>query len=110
MASLHMVMDPMIIHKPKEELVAPKPGIRESEEAVLHKEAIVKVLDRAADDPGFIAQLTYQGSEALSGYNLTLEEEAALLSGDINWIEAHIGKLDERLSTWLRCRLQQEIW
>jgi hypothetical protein len=105
-----MIMDPAIMQKPRERLVTPKPGIRKSEDAVPHKEAIMKVLKRATDDPAFIAQLTYQGSKALSGYNLTLEEKAALLSGDINWMEAHVGKLDERLDTWLWCRLQQEIW
>lgn len=71
---------------------------------------ILKVLDRAADDDNFIAQLTYHGSEALQGYNLTMEEKAALLSGDIGWIEARVGKLDARLRAWLECRLQQEIW
>ena len=71
---------------------------------------ILRVLDRAADDDDFIAQLTYHGSEALQGYDLTAEEKAALLSGDIGWIEARVGKLDARLRTWLECRLQQEIW
>jgi len=54
--------------------------------------------------------LTEQGSKALAGYNLTFEEKAALLCGDIRWIEARLGKLNKRLSTWLCCRLQQEIW
>jgi hypothetical protein len=71
---------------------------------------ILKVLDRAAADDNFIAQLTYHGSEALQGYNLTVEEKAALLSGDIGWIETRVGKLDARLRAWLECRLQQEIW
>jgi hypothetical protein len=74
------------------------------------KGAVLDVLNRAAHDDGFIAQLTYQGSEALNGYNLTWQEAAALVSGDIRWIEAHVGKLDGVLSIWPRCRLQQEIW
>ena len=111
MASLYMVMDNVsTVRKPKEEEIVTKPAIREAEEAICGKEAIVTVLERAADDPAFVAQLTYQGSKALQGYDLTLEEKAALLSGDINWIEARVGKLDTRLSTWLECRLQQEIW
>jgi hypothetical protein len=106
-----MIVDTTFTVKiPKEEIIAPKPGIRESEETIPDEEAIVKILERAADDPAFIAELTDQGSKALQGYNLTLEEQAALLSGDINWIEAHVGKLDRRLRTWLWCRLQQEIW
>ena len=45
-----------------------------------------------------------------SDYDLTWSEEAALLSGDIQWIEAHFGKLDAAQRTWLECRLQQEKW
>jgi hypothetical protein len=71
---------------------------------------ILRVLGRAADDAGFIAQLTHNGHRALQGYDLTEEAEAALLSGDIRWIEDRVGKLDARLRTWLDCRLQQEIW
>jgi hypothetical protein len=71
---------------------------------------ILKVLERAADDDGFIAQLTHDGLQALAGYDLTEEAKAALLSGDIRWVEGHVGKLDARLRTWLDCRLQQEIW
>jgi hypothetical protein len=72
--------------------------------------AVLEVLERAAADDGFIAQLTYHGSEALEGYALTAEEQAALLSGDIRWIEAHVGKLTSRQKTWLYRRLEQEIW
>lgn len=71
---------------------------------------ILRVLDRAAGDNGFIAQLTHRGSDALEGYELTMEAKAALLSGDVRWIEQHVGRLDARLRTWLDCRLQQEIW
>ncbi len=120
MTFLLMVADPVWGVKKSIEATADSMlGVRDSEETTVvspeldredPKEAIVKVLERAADDPAFIAELTYQGSKALQGYNLTLEEQAALLSGDVNWIEAHVGNLDERLSTWPQCRLQQEIW
>ena len=71
---------------------------------------ILRVLDRAASDSDFIAELTHRGYKALEGYRLTLQAQAALLSGDIRWIEARVGRLDARLRTWLDCRLQQEIW
>ena len=71
---------------------------------------ILDVLDRASRDNNFIAQLTHRGVEALAQYKLTWQEKAALLSGDIRWIEAHVGKLDARQRTWLECRLEQEIW
>lgn len=71
---------------------------------------VLRVLDRAADDNRFIAALTHRGSEALKGYHLSKRAKAALLSGDIRWIEAHVCKLTERQKTWLWCRLGQEIW
>lgn len=76
----------------------------------MSKEAVLAALDRAAEDLGFIAELTEHGSDALKGYALTLEEKAALLSGDIRWIEAHIGRLTEKRKAWLNCRLGQERW
>jgi hypothetical protein len=80
------------------------------EDRPANTEEIIRVLARAARDNSFIALLTYQGEEALQGYGLTWREKAALLSGDIGWIEAHVGKLNAWLRTWLDCRLQQEIW
>ena len=71
---------------------------------------ILRVLERAAEDDAFIAQLTYHGPAALQEYCLSSEAKAALLSGDVGWIEAYVGKLNRRLRTWLDCRLQQEIW
>jgi hypothetical protein len=72
---------------------------------------VVDVLARAARDDGFIAQLTHQGDKALRDYDLTWQETAALLSGDIRWLEAHLGqRLSPWLRTWLDCRLQQEMW
>jgi hypothetical protein len=76
----------------------------------IRQKGILGVLERAAKDPNFIAQLTYDGSRALRAYDLTMEAKAALLSGDVQWIEKQVGKLDGRLRTWLDCRLQQEIW
>ena len=71
---------------------------------------ILRVLDRAAGDNGFIADLTYRGAQALEGYRLSMQAKAALLSGDLRWIEARLGRLDARQRTWLDCRLGQEIW
>ena len=74
------------------------------------KDTILRVLARAAVDDDFIARLTYQGSSTLEGYNLSREAQAALLSGDIAWVEARVGRLSAHLRTWFDCRLQQEIW
>jgi len=89
-------------------LIAPR--IRVSDRTAAERDEILRVLRRAAVDDGFIAELTHYGPQALRGYHLSLEAQAALLSGDIRWIEARVGKLRPRLRTWLDCRLQQEIW
>jgi hypothetical protein len=82
-----------------------------SEERLKGREAILAVLERAADDSRFLAQLADNPYEALSGYYmLTSEELAALASGDIKKIESWVGKLDQRQATWLWCRLSQEKW
>lgn len=111
MVSLHMAIDSALAaQKPKKAAVASKLKTREYDKAPLNREAILEVLERASRDPAFIGRLTHQASKALQGYELNLEEKAALLSGDINWVESRIGKLGDELTTWLICRLQQEIW
>ena len=71
---------------------------------------IVGILSRAADDWHFITKLTADGSGALADYDLSTPAKAALLSGDLGWLERQVGKLDARLRRWVDCRLQQEIW
>jgi len=71
---------------------------------------LVEVLDDIADNPSLIARLSSKGSQALSRYNLTLVEKAAIISGDIGWIESHVGLLTEHQKKWLKCRLEQENW
>jgi enoyl-[acyl-carrier-protein] reductase (NADH) len=118
MTGLHIVVDPFDIMESLDSVIAPVVITKDSKETAEaseldsrdSREELIKVLERAANDCAFMAQLTHQGSKALQGYNLTSKAKAALLSGDIEWIEAHVGKLDDRLSTWLWCRLQQENW
>lgn len=74
------------------------------------RDEILRVLKRAALDDDFVAQLTHQGGRALRGYNLSREAKAALLSGDVAWVEARVGRLGAGLRTWFDCRLQQEKW
>ena len=74
------------------------------------KEAVLEILARAADDRKFLARLAENPSSVLQEYELTPEEKAALISGDLRQIESWVGKLDKRLSTWIWCRLQQEKW
>ncbi len=76
----------------------------------MSRETILKVLRKAADDYVFLAQLADDASRALESYDLTSEEKAALSSGDVRWIENHVGKLDSSHMTWIKCRLEQEKW
>jgi len=71
---------------------------------------IINILNRAATDNEFLARLTHDGERALEGYSFTEEEQAAILSGDIRWIEKRVGVLSPHLRTWLDCRLEQERW
>ena len=72
--------------------------------------ALLAVLAKASDDSHFLAKLADNPEQALGDYDLTPEEKAALVSGDIRWIESKLGKLDEPLRTWLTARLTQEKW
>lgn len=80
-------------------------------ERVKGREAVLAVLNRAAEDSEFLARLAENPDEALNEYyTLTHEEVAALVSGDIRKIEGWLGKLDQHQATWLWCRLGQEKW
>lgn len=75
-----------------------------------NREAVIAVLSKAAEDTEFVAKLSDLGSDALREYDLSPEEKAALVSGDVRWLEKHVGVLDDKHKVWLECRLQQERW
>jgi DNA-binding NtrC family response regulator len=77
---------------------------------VVHKDEMLKVLERAASDSEFIANLLYKGADALEKYDLTGPEKLAILTGDIEWIEEQIGPLTGNQKRWLEQRLSAEIW
>ena len=86
-------------------------AIQEPEEqTVIHKEEMIKVLERASSDSEFIANLLYQGADALEEYELTGPERLAVLTGDIEWIEEQIGPLTPIQKKWLEQRLSADIW
>jgi len=89
------------------DIAATKPP---EEQALIHKEEMITILERAASDSEFIAQLLYEGADALEEYDLTGPEKLALLTGDIEWIEKHMGPLKPNQKLWLEQRLSAEIW
>lgn len=80
------------------------------EQRLIHKEEIVKVLERAAHDSDFVESLYAHGADALEEYDLTGPEKLAILTGDIAWIEEHIGQLTDTQKRWLIQKLSAEIW
>lgn len=80
------------------------------DQRLIHKEEMLKVLERAATDYVLVYNLLHHGAEALDDFNLTPAEKLAILSGDIPWIEAHIGTLNATQRKWLEGRLSAEIW
>ena len=64
----------------------------------MSKEAILAVLERATEDTGFYGQLAQDYATAPEDYELTPQETTAIGTGDVRWIEPHIGaKVDKRL-------------
>jgi len=80
------------------------------EQALIHKEELIKILERAASDSKFIYDLLYYGTDALDEYDLTGPEKLAIWTGDIEWIEKHIGQLTPLQKRWLELRKRAEIW
>ena len=80
------------------------------DQGIVHHDEVVRVLERAATDSRFVADLFYSGADALEGFNLTGPEKLAILTGDIPWIERHVGALTPTQKRWLEQRLSAEIW
>ena len=65
-------------------------------------QAMLAVLDRAAKDYRFNWRMIERPDEALSEYNLSEEEKAALIAGDRDSLIS-VG-LDERITAWVPWR------
>jgi DNA-binding NtrC family response regulator len=79
-------------------------------QALIHKEEMIKVLERAASDSEFFTNLLEYATDALDEYDLTGPEKLALLTGDVEWIEEAIGPLTRSQRRWLDLRRSAEIW
>ena len=77
---------------------------------LVHRDEVVRVLERAAVDSEFVASLFYYGADALQDYTLTGPEKLAILTGDVQWIESQLGPLTVTQKRWLEQRLSAEIW
>jgi DNA-binding NtrC family response regulator len=77
--------------------------------APVHKEEILRVLERATVDADFVFRMLHRWADALEEYDLTGAEKLALLTGDIEWIEAQVGRLTEKQKRWLERPLSAEV-
>jgi len=75
----------------------------------VHKEEILRVLERAAADTEFVYKLLHRWADALEEYDLTGPEKLALLTGDIEWIEKQVGPLTDKQKRWLQRPLSAEV-
>jgi DNA-binding NtrC family response regulator len=80
------------------------------DQALIHKEELITVLERAASDATFFTNLLEDAADALDDYELTGPEKLALLTGDIEWIEEQLGPLTRSQRRWLEVRKSAEIW
>lgn len=98
----------------KEEKAASSTKIAErvdsEEEKLIQKREVIRVLNRAADDTDFWIDLMENGSVALDEYQLTHEARAAITSGDLNWINTHVGELTQKQLMFIYKRLEREAW
>ncbi len=80
------------------------------EEKLIQKREVIRVLNRAAEDVDFWFDLMEHGSVALDGYRLSHEARAAITSGDLNWINTHVGELTQKQLMFIFKRLEREAW
>ena len=77
---------------------------------LIHKQEMIKVLERASSDSDFFTSLLEHAADALDAYDLTGAEKLALLTGDAVWIEEQLGSLTQSQRRWLDIRRSAEIW
>ena len=62
----------------------------------LQKREVFRVLSRTSEDRDFRRALMDLQTEALEAYNLSFEAKTAILSGDLKWLNEHIGELTQK--------------
>ena len=77
---------------------------------LVHKEAVLRVLEQAATDHELVYNMLHYGADALDGFDLSGPEKLAILTADIQWLEQNVGPLTAPQRRWLDQRLNSEIW
>ena len=79
-------------------------------ERLIQKREVIRVLNRTSEDEEFWRELMEMGPQALVGYNLSGEAKAAIASGDLKWINDHVGELTQKQLMFIYKRLEREAW
>ncbi|MBI9086502.1 MAG: response regulator [Desulfobacterales bacterium] len=80
------------------------------QEKIIQKREVIKVLNRTAEDSTFWTELMENGSQALKEYHLSSEAKAAIISGDLMWINDRVGELTQKQLMFIFKRLEREAW
>jgi DNA-binding NtrC family response regulator len=84
--------------------------VETEEEKLIQKREVIRVLNRTADDMAFWKDLMEHGSVALDEYHLSREARAAITSGDLKWLNKHVGELTQKQLMFIFKRLEREAW
>jgi DNA-binding NtrC family response regulator len=79
-------------------------------QVTVEADLVKEVLRLAPRHNTFAWNLLTKGSRVLSGYALSSEAKAAIVSGDIAWVERECGELTDEERRWLQQRLEAETW
>jgi ActR/RegA family two-component response regulator len=80
------------------------------EERLIQKREVSQILNRTAEDSNFWKDLMENGSVALEEYHLSTEARAAIVSGDLKWINENVGELTQKQLMFIYKRLEREAW
>jgi YesN/AraC family two-component response regulator len=81
-----------------------------AEERLIQRREVSQILNRTAEDADFWKDLMENGSIALEEYRLSDEAKAAIVSGDLRWINENIGELTQKQLMFIYKRLEREAW
>jgi len=84
--------------------------VESEEDKLIQKREVVRVLNRTAEDSDFWKDLMENGSQALCSYQLTPEAKAAIVSGDLRWLNENVGELTQKQMMFIYRRLEREAW
>jgi DNA-binding response OmpR family regulator len=103
---LSAVSDAMMEKKPSmEELIT-----ETEKERLIQKQEVMRILERATQDTDFWGDLLENGSNALKDYQLSRSARAAIISGDLDWLQKNVGELTKEQVELILSRLEREVW